>query len=114
MAEEDLGAGIYLDRTLDFEVGGTGDLRTTSGGEELEKDLSFQLLIVLDELKGQRLTPETEANIKSLTVDTITSDVRVEAIDRGSIQVRKPGRNSLRIDAFVTTTDSEYELVFNL
>lgn len=114
MPEENLGAGPYLDSTLDFGVSRTGDLRHTSGSEELEKDLSFQLLIILDDFIGQPLTPELEAQVKSLTVDTITSDSRIRDVDRGSIRLFKPDRESLTISAPVEADGQEQELVFNL
>jgi len=114
MPEENLGSGLYLDQTLDFGVGSTGDLRHISGSSELEKDLSFQLLIILDDLMGQPLTPEVEAQVKSLTVDTILSDSRVDDIDRGSMNLFKPNAESLIIQTLVTAGGSEQELVLNL
>lgn len=111
---EELGAGIALDETLDFSINGSGDIASTSGAEELEKDLSFQLLIILSDFKGQPLRPETESEIKSLTVDTISSDVRVDEVDRGSVEVEKPGREAIRIGVPVSTLQGEHELVFNL
>lgn len=114
MAEDNLGAGLYLDQTLDFGVGSTGDLRYEEGSSELEKDLSFQLLIILDDLRGQPLTPETEAKIKSRTVDTITSDVRVDDLDRGSMQVAKPNGESLVIQTYVRAGGERQQLVLNV
>jgi hypothetical protein len=114
MPEKNLGSGLYLDQTLDFDPSTTGDLRTVSGSEELQKDLAFQLLIVLGDYIGPPLTPGTRAEIKSLTVDTITSDSRVDRIDRGSMQVLKPNPNSIRIQVLVIAEGDEQELVFNL
>jgi len=114
MPEENLGSGLYLDQTLDFDPSTTGDLRTVDGSEELQKDLAFQLLIVLSDYIGPPLTPGTRAEIKTLTVDTITSDSRVDTLDRGSMQVSKPTPESIRIQVFVTAGGDEQELVFNL
>lgn len=114
MPEENLGSGLYLDQTLDFDPSTTGDLRTVSGSEELQKDLAFQLLIVLDEFIGPPLTPGTRAEIKSLTIDTITSDSRVDSIDRGSMVVSKPTPESIRVKVFVIAEGEQQELVFNL
>ena len=114
MPEDNLGSGLYLDQNLDFDPSTTGDLRTTSGSEELQKDLAFQLLIVLDDYIGPPLTPGTRSEIKSLTVDTILSDSRVTSIDRGAMTVSKPNPESIRIEAFVTADGSNHELVFNL
>lgn len=114
MPEENLGSGLYLDQTLDFDPNETGDLRTTSGSEELQKDLAFQLLIVLQDYIGPPLTPGTRSEIKSLTVDTITSDVRVDSVDRGSMRVQKVNPESIRISVVVTADGEREDLVFNL
>ena len=114
MPEKNLGSGLYLDQTLDFDPSTTGDLRTVSGSEELQKDLAFQLLIVLSDYIGPPLTPGTRAEIKSRTVDTILSDIRVDSIDRGSMTVSKPNPESIRIQAFVIAEGEEQELVFNI
>jgi hypothetical protein len=112
MPEENLGSGLYLDQSLDLGVGSTGDLRTVSGGEELQKDLAFQLIIILSDLKGQPLTPDTRAEIKSLTLDTILSDSRVDDVDRGSMVIEKPDQNSISIEAFVEALGTGQDLVF--
>lgn len=114
MPEINLGSGLYLDQSLDFDVSTTGDLQTTSGSEELQKDLAFQLLIILDDLMGQPLTPDTRAQIKSLTLDTILSDSRVDDVDRGSLTIGKPNPESIRIEAIATASGQPQELVFNL
>jgi len=114
MAEENLGSGLFLDQSLDFDPSSTGDLRTVSGSEELEKDLSFQLIIILSDSIGQPITPATRSEIRSLAVDTITSDSRVDSIDRGSIELTKPDRETIRLQAVVTAGGETRELVFNL
>lgn len=114
MPERNLGSGLYLDSDLDLGVGTTGDLRTVSGSEELQKDLAFQLLITLQEYIGPPLTPATRADIKSRTVDTILSDTRVDTLDRGSMTVTKPTPESIRIEAVVYAGGEEQELIFNL
>ena len=114
MSERSLGSGLYLDKSLDFDPNTTGDLRTVSGSDELQKDLAFQLLITLDEFIGPPLTPATRADIKDLTIDTILSDSRVDSIDRGSLTIGKPDRHSIRLQVVVFADDERQELVFNL
>lgn len=114
MPEENLGSGLYLDQNLDFDPSTTGDLRTVDGSDELQKDLAFQLLIVLSDYIGPPLTPGTRSEIKSLTVDTILSDSRVQDLDRGSMTVTKPNAESITIEVFVTADGGEHEMVFNL
>jgi hypothetical protein len=114
MPEENLGSGLYLDSNLDFDPNETGDLRTVSGSEELQKDLAFQLIYVLQEYIGPPLEPAIRSEIKSKTVDTVLADERVDSIDRGSLTVRKPDKNSIVIQADVVADGDKEELVFNL
>jgi hypothetical protein len=114
MPEDSLGSGLYLDQTLDFDINTTGDLRSSSGSAELEKDLSFQLLIILDGVKGQPLTPALRADVKDLTTNTLLSDSRVQSVDQGSMQVSKPNPEAIRINAVVTALGTEQELVFRV
>lgn len=114
MSEDYLGSGLYLDTSLDFDPNGIGDLRTVDGSDELQKDLAFQLLITLQEFVGPPLTPAVRADIKDLTIDTITSDTRVDDIDRGSLRVEKPDKNTIRLQAIVTANGTKQELVFTI
>jgi hypothetical protein len=114
MSESNLGAGLYLDSKFDLNVAQTGDLRSSSGSEELEKDLAFQLKIVLDDIVGQPLTPDVRAEIISLTIDTITSDLRVQTLDRSSITVTRVRSDALFVEALVETKSGEQELVLSI
>jgi len=114
MSDSSLGSGLYLDTNFDLDVGQTGDLRSVNGVDELQKDLAFQLTILLDNFIGQPLSPETEAQIKSITIDTLSSDNRVGQVDRSSITVRKPDRNTIAIQAPVIADNERRELVFEI
>lgn len=112
---DELGRGQYLDASLDFDISNTGDIRATQDGtSELQKDLAFQLVIVLGDFQGQRLTPELKSRIKGTTVDVILSDSRVRDVDRGSITASQTSRNSVRIGAPVFTRNGRQELVFEI
>lgn len=111
----DLGRGIFLDQALDFDLTNTGDVRmTVNGSRELQKDLAFQLKIVLDPFLGQRLTPNTKSEIKSDTIAVLISDSRVRDVDRSGVSIRETGRSSLAITATVNTIEGQQELVFRL
>lgn len=110
----ELGDGFFLDQTLDFEIAPDGDLRGEKGADELSKDLAFQLIIILDDLQGQPLTPDVRGQVKSLTVDTLLSDSRVVRVDESGIRVRQIGEGTLRVAVSLTTTEGPEELVFNL
>jgi len=114
MPEENLGSGLYLDSGLDFDPSERGDLRTVSGSEELQKDLAAQLLFTLDEYTGAPLEPAVRSEIRSKTVDTMLADDRVNSVDRGSITVTKPDRNTIRIQLVLFSAGEGQELVFNI
>lgn len=110
-----LGRGIYLDQTLDFDISSTGDIRNTgNGSNELQKDLAFQLKIVLSPYVGEPLTPNNESEIKSDTVDTLLSDNRVRDVDRSTLSVKRTDRNTLSISTVATTAGGEQELIFRV
>lgn len=115
MSEDSLGRGLYLDEFLDLSTNTTGDIQTTTdGSEELQKDLAFQLILVTDDLIGQRATKEVVAQLKDRAINVAQSDNRVQAVDKGSVDVEQTGRESYRVTMFVVTQDDEQELVFNL
>lgn len=112
---EELGRGIYLDQQLDFDITNTGDIRmTTTGSKELQKDIAFQLKLILQPYLGSRLRPNTKSEIKSDTISTLLSDNRVESVDRSSISIRETGLNSLAVSAVANTRDGQQELVFRI
>lgn len=114
MVEQNLGSGLYLDEDLDLTVDELGDIETSFGIEELQKDLSFQLIFVLDPYIGQPLTTDVVSQVRSKTVDTVTADTRVDSVDRGSMTVRKPDPESITIQLNIFADGSEEELVFTL
>lgn len=111
---DELGAGFFLDQTLDFGISSSGDLRASRGEDELNKDIGFQLKIVLGEIKGQPLTPDVKGEIKSLTVDTLRSDIRVLSVREGQIKVTETDRQTLAISAVYDTVAGQQERVFNI
>jgi hypothetical protein len=110
----ELGAGPALDQSMDFSITPDGDIAASRGEEELNKDLAFQLIIILDDLSGQQLSPDTRGQIKSLTVDTINSDTRVESVSRGSVQVESAGRDSIRLSASFISNSGQQEFVITV
>lgn len=112
--EEDLGSGIALDESFDFEVSPRGDIDSVSGAEELNKDLAFQLNILLDEFRGQPLNNELKSNIKTRTIDGINSDVRVDFVRESEIQIRQTDRNTISLLVPYNSEAGDQELVFRL
>lgn len=114
MTSDELGSGLSLDQSFDFEIASDGDLRAVSGFDELNKDLGFQLTIILGDLKGQPLTPDVRGEIKSLTIDTLSSDERVLSVNESGIRIEQIGRETLRLAASYDSVEGPQELVFTL
>lgn len=87
MSDDSLGGGLYLDRSFDLAVSNNGDLRKESGLEELSKDISFQLAIVLEPLLGQPDSRNFKVELKDLTREVILSDSRVDSVGNDDIVV---------------------------
>jgi hypothetical protein len=109
----DFGAGPYLTKDLDFEITTTGDIRTTSGVAELEKDIALQSLINLRNEIGVRDTPQNRARFRSQVRDILLADPRINRVT--SVSVTFSRRNeAAEIIADVITDNTEQELVFEV
>jgi hypothetical protein len=109
----DFGAGPFLDRELDFEVTTTGDIRTVSGIDELEKDVALQHLIQLAEFEGYPIRPSTETRIKAATRDILNEDPRINSIVSVTVNFYD-NDDRVEIVAQATTDNGEQELVFEV
>lgn len=109
----DFGAGIFLDSDLDFEVDESGDIRTTSGASELEKDLAFFVISVLNDRRGQRIDNRTLREIELITEDVLDRDPRVDSVS--NVEARDvSGRNTIELIAKVIADTGEQELVIEV
>lgn len=116
MSESNLGSGQYLDNNLDFQIDTTGDIKASEGVDELEKDLSVQMIFALSQFIGESPTPETEADIKRMAYRAAIADVRVSSVNRENITVEWMD-SMKKFDVTVpltTNTAEQYELIFNL
>lgn len=114
MAEENLGSGIELTESFDFTLTPDGDISSVSGAEEMNKDIAFQLNIILSEFEGSPLTPSVKNKIKSRTIDTLNSDNRVNTVDSSTITVREVGQGTIRVSADYFAGGTQQELIFEL
>lgn len=108
------GGGIYLTQNFDFEVNEAGDIRTTRGVSELEKDLAFKSADNLQEILGEHLTPKTRGKIKQVIKRVASDDPRVG--QPTSITVTYPEERSDRakLTIVMETLDGEQPLVFEV
>jgi len=103
MSDNSLGSGLYLDRNFDLSISNNGDLRKEKGLEELSKDISFQLSIVLEPLLGQPDSPNFKVELKDLTREVILSDSRVDSVGSDDIIVNNVSNN--------ISSDVTYEII---
>lgn len=109
------GSGIYLDERLDFAVNTAGDLRTVSGIDELEKDLSIQMIAGLRQYLGQPPTSNLDAKIFNTASNIALADTRVASVntDQSSVSFNQT-RDEMILNLVVRTVDGEQELVFEV
>jgi hypothetical protein len=114
---DEFGAGIALDEDLDFTISGTGDLGTTDGLDELEKDLSFQLTFSLRQHLGERRGENLKAEVKNTAKQVVELDSRVREFNESRSTVTFPdrGTESIKITIPIITEDNDsYEFVFEV
>jgi len=109
------GSGIHLDEKFDFSVGNTGDLKSEDGLEELQKDLSIQMVIGLDQYLGQPPGGNLEAKIINKVITIANADPRITSVVESSIDVQfNSSRDELTIKMTVRTSDGEQNLIFDV
>jgi hypothetical protein len=110
----ELGAGPALDRSLDFTIDSTGDIDAVSGNAELQKDVAFQLQILLQEYLGQPLSTDVQTDIQATTANVLNSDNRVQSVDERSIQVQQTRGSGFAVSARAQTDSGEQEFVIQV
>ena len=106
------GSGIFLNEDWDFEVDVTGDLKSTSGPDELQKDVSFNVARNVE--IGKRLDSSTQKKIQVTVRDVLVNEYRIESIRELDVR-RVDSSNKFEIIAEVDTiTDETPELVFEV
>lgn len=112
---DQLGEGLYIDQNLDFGVGQSGDIQTSSGVDELQKDLAIQMIINLDEYVGSRPADNTKAQISRRAIETALDDSRVQSVRSGSVTVDFSQRNEeISVSMTMITENGEIPLVFEV
>lgn len=114
MADE-FGSGIFLDEQLDFSVGNTGDLKHTSGLEELQKDLAFKMILNLEQFLGQPPSGNLKAKVADVASRVAIADTRVNSVVEDSIEVDfNETRDELTVKLAVRTGEGEQNLIFDV
>lgn len=112
---KEFGSGVFLDEQLDFSIDSTGDIQSTNGVEELEKDLSVQMLIGLKQYTGSPPSGNLRAKVKNTARNIAIADARVLSINSGGVEISfSRDRKQINIKMVVQTTNAEQELVFSV
>lgn len=115
------GSGIHIhgdargdEYEWDFDISESGDLRTVSGIDELQKDLAFRAAVNLEETLGGPLTPTKMNRIRSKVRQTMEDDDRISRIVSLDVS-RVDGRaNTIQVNTTLTTIDGRAELIFEV
>lgn len=109
----DFGSGIFLTQDLDFEVTTTGDIQSSTGADELEKDIAIQSIIQLQDIRGIRGTPQEKARLRNRVRNILTDDPRISYVSNLTIRFIQ-GEEKAEIVASVSTIGGNQELVFEV
>jgi len=117
----DFGSGIYLTSTKDvppswdMQVTNSGDIRTVSGAQELEKDVALSTTIRVGEEIGNHITPVVRNRIRARILDAFDDDDRINTVLLLEVNEVPDDKNKLEVVAQVNTVeDEEIELVFEV
>lgn len=112
---DNFGEGIFLDESLDFSVGSTGDLAHTGGIDELQKDLAVKMIINLDQFLGRPPSGNLKAKVADVASRVVLADVRVDSVVQDSLDVQfTERRDELTVKLAVRTSDGEQNLIFDV
>lgn len=112
---DNFGAGIHLDEQFDFAVDTTGDIQSDRGVIELQKDLSFQMVISLSKYLGQAPTGNLPEKVAGTARRVAEVDDRVRFVDSSKTEVSfSTDRQEITLKIFVQTDDGEQELIFDV
>lgn len=118
---EEFGSGIHIhgnargdEYEWDFDINESGDLRTVSGADELQKDLSFRSAINLDDVFGGPITPTKMNRVRSKIRQTMEDEPRISRIVSLDVS-RVDGRpNTIQVNTTLTTVEGVVDLVFEV
>lgn len=104
------GNGPSLDDDFDFTISSTGDLTISRELEELNKDLSMQLTVVLREFLGETSSTNVETRALSKAIEVVELDSRVDTVqqDTSSATLLSNGRE-LTTDLDIITREGTLE-----
>ncbi len=112
---ENLGSGVFLDERFDFSVDPTGDLKSTSGLNELQKDLAFQMVINLEQFIGQPPTGNLQEKVAGTAKRVAEADSRVRYVLEGDTEVIfSDDREEITLKMTAQTRDEQQNLIFDI
>lgn len=106
----DFGSGPSLSEDLDLRVDATGDILASDGLEELEKDLSFRLLVAFENTTFGVLDPGAREDIRVTARGAITADPRIDTVSDISI-FDTGGLDEITVGITATAGGEQVELV---
>jgi len=104
------GNGPSLDDDFDFTISSTGDLTVAREAEELNKDLSMQLTVVLQEFLGETPGTNVETRALSKAIEVVELDTRIDSVQQetSSVTLSSNGRE-LTTDLDIITRNGNVE-----
>lgn len=117
----DFGSGIFLSAQgdvpplWDMEVTNSGDIRTVSGENELQKDIALSTTIRLSESVGSPITPVVLNRLRGRVFDALEDDDRIAEILEVEVQQIEGRQNEVEVAARVNAdVENTSDLVFEV
>lgn len=108
------GGGIFLSTDWDLDVDESGDVRTVTGEDELQKDVAFQTASALEDVRGGPQSPDLRSETINAIKNILVEEPRVDRIL--SIDVREAGEDLDKMEVIIEVNAdlTQQELVFEV
>lgn len=115
---ENFGGGMYLTNNndlpplWDLDVDESGDIRTVTGVEELQKDIAYATRIRMEDVRGNPRTPAAVTRVEAIVRQSLQDDVRISRII--NVSAREVNSDEVEVSASAEANGDEVNLVFSV
>lgn len=113
---DEYGSGISLDENLDMEIDSTGDIQSTDGLSELQKDIAWQSTFSLQRFLGSSPTDEVEVQALNTATLVAEADSRVDTVipEKSTVSFVE-GNKKLKVKmSYLTNAGEEQEFIYEV
>lgn len=115
---DNFGGGIYLTTNTDqrpnwdLQTDESGDIRTVTGSDELQKDVAFATAVRVQDSIGERLEPVVLNRIRAQVRGALNEEPRIDTVI--IIEANEVDTDTVEVVAQARAEDDTIELVFEV